>query len=519
LFDAQVDQVLNNDFGGVGTTIYNTGIFRKELTTGSTTLTSGIMVDNSGTLDVQSGNLSLQGGYSLTNGTLNVGINSLTNNGTISLTGAAPLVGTVSANLNNGYQPVSGNSFTNIYYGSYTGGFSNSVLPFLDAWSTNYFPTCFVLNVLNARPIFVAPNTNRFVVNELTTLNVPNTAMDADLPPQALVYGLVAGTNGVAVNSSTGLLTWTPQQTNSPTTNVFSVAVTDNGTPALSATNTYTVIVREVNVPPSLSAVPTKTVNELTLLTVNDTATNANIHSTNSGYALVNPPSGMVISASGVITWTPAQTQSPSTNTITTIVTNSNPYAVANPHLTATNTFTVVVKEVNQAPTLPLVGTQTVTLLQLFTRNNSATEPNIHSTNFGYALISPPTGAAISSGGIITWTPAPNQTLTTNTLTTVVTNGNPYDAVNPRLTVTNSFKAVVRPSLVRTNVTLTASGSSLNLAWPADHTGWELQAQTNTLAVGIGSNWAIVSGSQDTNQMTLPIVSTNPAVFFRIAYP
>ena len=77
----------------------------------------------------------------------------MTNYGEIGLAGAAPLVGTISANLNNGYIPISGNSFTNLYYGSFTGGFTNTVLPFADAWTTNYFPTYYVMTVLNSRPI------------------------------------------------------------------------------------------------------------------------------------------------------------------------------------------------------------------------------------------------------------------------------------------------------------------------------------------------------------------------------
>jgi hypothetical protein len=46
----------------------------------------------------------------------------------------------------------------------------------------------------------------------------------------------------------------------------------------------------------------------------------------------------MVIDANGNITWTPEQNQSPSTNLVTTVVTNSNPYDLVNPHLSATNT-------------------------------------------------------------------------------------------------------------------------------------------------------------------------------------
>jgi hypothetical protein len=171
----------------------------------------------------------------------------------------------------------------------------------------------------------------------------------------------------MAVSSSTSVFTWPQQQINSPSTYIVSVAVTDNGTTPLSATNTYTVSVREVNVPPSLPTISTEIVNELTLLTVTNTATNANIHSTITGYTLVSPPSNMVISASGIITWTPAQAQSPSTNTITIIVTNSNPYDLVNQHLSATNSFTVIVK-----PALILTGPAWITGKQFqFTLNDT----------------------------------------------------------------------------------------------------------------------------------------------------
>ena len=119
--------------------------------------------------------------------------------------------------------------------------------------------------------------------------------------------------------------------------------MTDNGSPALSATNSFTVTVQEVNVAPSLPVIPAQAVQVQSLMTVTNTATNANIHSTISGYRLVNSPAGTSISANGIITWTPSQAQGPSTNTLTTVVTNSNPYDWINPHLTATNSFTVYV--------------------------------------------------------------------------------------------------------------------------------------------------------------------------------
>jgi len=236
---------------------------------------------------------------------------------------------------------------------------------------------------------------------------------------------------------------WTPSQSQSPSTNTILVSVTDNGTPPLSATNSFTVVVVEVNVAPVPPVIAPTNVNELTLLTVTNTAAESNIHSA-VGYALVNPPAGMSISTNGIITWTPRQLQSPGTNSITTIVTNNNPYDVITPSLAATNSFTVIVKEINVAPTLSAISTQTINELTLLTVTNAATEFNIHSIITGYGLVNPPAGMSLSSSGIITWTPAPAQSPGTNTITTVVTNSNPYDLSNPQLTATNSITVIVK---------------------------------------------------------------------------
>ncbi|HEY3932786.1 MAG TPA: putative Ig domain-containing protein, partial [Verrucomicrobiae bacterium] len=235
--------------------------------------------------------------------------------------------------------------------------------------------------------------------------------------------------------------------TQSPATNLITTIVTNSNpydlvNPHLTSTNQFAVIVKEVNVAPSLPMISTQIVNELTLLTVTNTATNANIHSTITGYRLVSPPTNMVINASGVITWTPAQAQSPGTNTITTVVTNSNPYDLVNPQLMATNQFTVIVKEVNIAPVLPVIPTQTVNAQALLTVTNTATETNIHAT-LGYAFVSPPLGMSISTNGIITWTPTRSQGPGTNIITTVVTNTDSFDTANPHLSATNSFTIII----------------------------------------------------------------------------
>lgn len=76
-------------------------------------------------------------------------------------------------------------------------------------------------------------------------------------------------------------------------------------------------------------------------------------------------------------------------------------------------------------------------------------------------------------------------------------------------------------SLVNTNATSltnTFSGGSLKLSWPADHIGWHLQAQTNSLGAGLGTNWVDVANTSTTNQVTIPVSPANGSVFFRLIY-
>jgi len=69
-----------------------------------------------------------------------------------------------------------------------------------------------------------------------------------------------------------------------------------------------------------------------------------------------------------------------------------------------------------------------------------------------------------------------------------------------------------------TNIVSSVAGGNLTLSWPADHTGWQLQAQTNTVLKGISTNWANFSGSTATNKVVIPINLTNGTVFYRLLY-
>ena len=73
-----------------------------------------------------------------------------------------------------------------------------------------------------------------------------------------------------------------------------------------------------------------------------------------------------------------------------------------------------------------------------------------------------------------------------------------------------------------TNLTVSVSGSTLTLAWPATHLGWILQAQTNALSVGLTTptnTWFDMAGSSASNTNIININAANPTVFYRLRLP
>ena len=81
------------------------------------------------------------------------------------------------------------------------------------------------------------------------TLFVTNTVTDANVPPQTLAFGLLASPSGLTLNATNGILTWRPTLAQAPSTNAVTVQVSDNGTPPLSATQSFTVTVMAPTVP------------------------------------------------------------------------------------------------------------------------------------------------------------------------------------------------------------------------------------------------------------------------------
>jgi hypothetical protein len=104
--------------------------------------------------------------------------------------------------------------------------------------------------------VLVPPNTppvlasiSDQVINAGVTLLITNVATDTDQPPQKLTFSLPVAPANADISTNTGILTWRPTMAQADSTNNFSVTVTDNGMPNLSATQSFAVIVNKLTLP------------------------------------------------------------------------------------------------------------------------------------------------------------------------------------------------------------------------------------------------------------------------------
>jgi hypothetical protein len=220
------------------------------------------------------------------------------------------------------------------------------------------------------------------------------------------------------------------------------------------------------------------------------------------------------------------------------------------------NTFTGYVST-NSVIWIP-VGTNTIPFaanylvgLAVCSRTTSAldvsTFDNVTTAAWSSPFPDPPTGITAVVGDAqdtLTWNASTNADLYTVCRST--TNGGPYSIVANNLNVLTftdagvangttyyyvvtssnpvgesgySTQVSVQPvSLSATSLDFRVSGVQIQLFWPLDHTGWQLQTQTNSLNFGIGTNWTTVTGSEATNQISIPVNLTNCSVFFRLVY-
>ena len=246
-----------------------------------------------------------------------------------------------------------------------------------------------------------------------------------------------------------------------------------------------------------------------------------------------------VISGAGSFTKTGAGTQTLSgANTYTGTTTVSNGTLLVNSSVgavtiisggTVGGTGTIVGNVTNSGTLLPgAAGAGTLTINNNLNLNTGST--NTFALN-GSTLAQ--TGVALGGGatygGVLnlvtsgTFTAGQNFTLFSGGGAASASNfasvqGSPgaglaFSFTNGVLTVVSTGGGPGGPAILTNSI----SGNTLSLSWPAGQ-GWRLQMQTNSLSVGLKTNWVYITDGtiSSTNLLTLP---TNPTVFFRLRYP
>ncbi len=266
-------------------------------------------------------------------------------------------------------------------------------------------------------------------INELAALSFTAAATDEDL--DTLSFSLVNAPSGAAITTN-GAFTWTPTEAQGPDDYTFTVKVCDNAPTQGCDEEEITVTVNEVNLSPILSSIGNRTINELTTLTINTVVVDNDLPANIITYSLIGAPTGAVISAAGVFTWTPTETQGGGVFTFTVRVCDNG-----SPQLCDDEEITVTINEVNTAPVLDGIGDKNVVKPAQLTFSATASDSDIPVNTLTFSLVGAPSDAAITPDGIFTWTPSELQGPDDYELTVkVCDNGSPQLCDEETITIT-----------------------------------------------------------------------------------
>lgn len=345
---------------------------------------------------------------------------------------------------------------------------------------------------LNHPPVLAAiPD---WTVTEGQPLIFTNTATDANLPGQTLVFSLDAGAPvGVSLDPTNGVFSWTPGETHGGSNYLITVRVTDNGLPVYGDAKTFAVTVVEDNHPPVMTSVPDQTVAEQQTFLIQLETTDPDLPAQNVAFSLVDGPTNAAATSNGLFTWRPGETDGPGSYVIRIRVTDDGV-----PPACTTNAFTLTVREVNQPPMLDILPDRLLTPLIPFSFAVTATDGDWPPQQLAFTLdAGAPPGAAITPEGVFTWTPSLDQAHTTNVLTVRVT-----DNGSPPLDASRSFVAVVGdtnspPVLAPISNRLALVGVPLRLALVAADANLPGQVLSFALEPGAPTNALLDSATGD----------------------
>jgi PKD repeat protein len=354
---------------------------------------------------------------------------------------------------------------------------------------------------VNDAPILAAIGNQ--TIAEGALLSFTATATDADLPAQSLSYSLAGAPAGATINATTGAFSWTPTEAQGPGSYSFDILVSDG---TLTDSETITVTVTEVNDAPILGPIGAQTIAEGALLTFTASATDADLPAQSLSYSLAGAPAGATINATtGAFSWTPTEAQGPGSYSFDILVSDGT--------ATDSETITVTVTEVNDAPILGPIGAQTIAEGALLSFTASATDADLPAQSLSYSLAGAPAGATINATtGAFSWTPTEAQGPGSYSFDILVSDGTATDSETITVTVTEVNDAPILGPIGNQTIAegspLSFTSSATDADLPAQSLSYSLDAASLALGMTIDSSTGAVSWTPSESQGgTAPVVT------------
>ncbi|MEW5936609.1 MAG: putative Ig domain-containing protein, partial [Candidatus Thermoplasmatota archaeon] len=375
-----------------------------------------------------------------------------------------------------------------------------------------------VVIVINYSPVITSTPVTTAIEDSPYIYDVDATDQDGD----TLTFSLTTFPTGMTINSTTGIITWTPTNDQVGDNTVVVLVSDGNGG---TATQSFTITVANTNDAPTITSTAVVNATEDSAYTYDVEASDIDLGDVLT-YSLSTYPAGMTIdSVTGLITWTPTNTQV-GNNSVVVIVSDGNGG-------TATQSFTITVVNTNDAPTITSTPITTATEDSAYTYDVDGSDIDAGDT-LTYSLTTAPSGMTIDSAtGVITWTPT-NAQVGDNTVVVLVSDGKGGTATQSfTVTVANTNDAPTITSAAVVNAaedatyTYDVEASDIDLGdvlayslstYPA---GMTIDSVTGLITwtptnAQVGNNSVVVivsdgNGGTATQTFTITVVNTNDA--------
>ncbi|MHB1524597.1 MAG: putative Ig domain-containing protein, partial [Candidatus Dormibacteria bacterium] len=250
-----------------------------------------------------------------------------------------------------------------------------------------------VVSDVNLSPVFTTKPSNPLYVGSPYVYAAR--AIDADGDPVS--YSFISGPSSLSVNSSTGLVSWTPQATGSyPVT----IAAFDGRGGEVEQTFTLTVDPAATNQAPTITSNPGTTIQLGRTYFYQVAASDADDDPLT--YTLTTAPSGLTISASGLVSWTPTASQF-GPNSVTVQVSDGRGASFSQSF-----TVTVAAQQTNDPPVITTTSLPEATVGDSYTVGIQGNDPD--GDPLSWSLVQGLPGMVIDpSSGVLAWAPTADQ--------------------------------------------------------------------------------------------------------------